>query len=101
MVLEIRLPNINSRWQARVTFAREHHVLISNNTQVRKSILMIFDSNMMQKGNGTLLLHFSKDYFAVDVDRRKYLLQTSSNRRLCTHYTGNMFYHKFSHSVVS
>ena len=50
---------------------------------------------MIQKGN------LPKDYFAADVDRSKCLLATSSNAFFCTHYVGNMIYHKFSHDDIS
>ena len=45
-----------------------------------------FDSNMIQKGNATLLQRLPKGYFAVDVDRSKCLHATSSNALFCTHY---------------
>ena len=67
------------------------------NTQLRKNY---FDSNRIQKGNATLLSHFPKDYFAADVDRSKYLHATSSKALFCTHYVGNVIYHKFSHDDV-
>ena len=60
-----------------------------------------FDSNMIQKGNTTLLQRFPKDYFAADADRSKYLHTTSSNALFCMHYVGNVIYHKFSHDDVS
>ena len=101
MVLEGRLWNINSWRQNRSELifasALQHHALISDKTQVRKKY---FDSNMIQKGNATLSRHFSKDYFAVHVDRSKCLHATSSKTLFCTHYVGNMIYHKFSHDDV-
>ena len=60
-----------------------------------------FDSNMIQNRNATLLQRFPKDYFAADVDRSKCLYATSSNALFCTHYVGNVIYHKFSHGDVS
>ena len=60
-----------------------------------------FDSNMIQKGNTTLLQCFPKDYFAADADRSKCLHMTSSNALLWMHYVGNVIYHKFSHDDVS
>ena len=78
-------------------FDQHHHMLISNNTHIKKNY---FYSNMIQKGNVTLLQHFPKDYFAVDVDRSK-CLYMSLNTLFCTHYVGNMIYHKFSNGDVS
>ena len=60
-----------------------------------------FHSNMIQKGNVTLLQRLPKDYFAADVDRNKYLHVTSSNELFCTHYVGNVICHKISHGDVS
>ena len=60
-----------------------------------------FDSNMIQKGNTTLLQHFLKGYFAAGVDRSKCLHAASSNALCCMHYVGNVIYHKFSHDDVS
>ena len=60
-----------------------------------------FDSNMIQKGNTTLLHGFPKDYFTTDADRSKCSYATSSNMLFCTHYIGNVIYHKFSHHDVS
>ena len=60
-----------------------------------------FDSNMIQKGNATLLQRFPKDYFAADIDRSKCLHATSSNALVCTHYVGNVIYHKFAPGDVS
>ena len=61
---------------------------------------MYFDSNMIQKGNVTLLQRLPNDLFAADVDK-KCLHATSSNALFCTHYVGNVIYHKFSHDDVS
>ena len=47
---------------------------------------------MIQSGNATLLQHFSKDYFAVDVEMSKCLHVTSANVLFCTHHIGNMNY---------
>ena len=45
---------------------------------------------------------FPKDYFAADVDRNKYSHAISSpNTLFCTHYVGNVIYHKFSQGDVS
>ena len=52
-------------------------------------------------GNATLLRCFPKDYLAADVDRSKCLHATSSNALFCTHYVGNVIYHKVSHGGVS
>ena len=60
-------------------------ILISDNTQVRKSY---FDSNMIQKGNETLLQRFPKDYFAADVDRSK-----------CLHESSNVVKHALLHAL--
>ena len=60
-----------------------------------------FDSDLIQEGNETLLRHFPKDFFAADIDRSKCLHAMSSNALFCTHYIGNMIYHKFSHDDVS
>ena len=60
-----------------------------------------FNSNMIQIGNVTLLQSFPKDYFAAEVDRSECLHVTSSNTLFCTHYIGNVFYHKFSYGEVS
>ena len=83
-----RLRSINSRRRSRdeliVAFARQH-----------------FESNMIEKGNATLLQRSQKEYFAADVDRSKCLHATSSNALFCTQYVGNMRYHKFSHGDVS
>ena len=58
---------------------------------------------MIEKENETLLRSFLKDYiyFAADVDRSKYLHATSSNALFCTHYTGNVIYHRSSHGDLS
>ena len=77
--------------------ARQHHVLISNKSRVKKNY---FDSNVIRKGNVTLLKRFVKDYFAADVDRSECLHATSSSALFCKHYVGNVIYHKFSHSDV-
>ena len=75
MVLEGILRSINSRRRSRgeLIFAsvRQHHALISGN--------IYFDSNMLQKGNATLLQRFPKESFAADVDRSKSLHAMSSN----------------------
>ena len=55
---------------------------------------------MIQKGNVTLLQRFPKDYFTADVDRSECLYATSSNALFCTHYVGNVIYHKLSHGDV-
>ena len=47
---------------------------------------------MIQSGNATLLQHFSKDYFAVDVKMSKYLRATLSNTIFCMLYIGNVNY---------
>ena len=60
-----------------------------------------FDSNMIQKENATLMQHFRKNCFAADVDRSKCLHATSPNAHFCTHYVGDLIFHKFSHSDVS
>ena len=60
-----------------------------------------FDSNMIQKENATLFQHFPKDFFAADVDRSKCLHAMTSNMLSCTHYVGNVIYHKFSHNDIS
>ena len=59
------------------------------------------DSNMIQKGNATLLQRFLKDYFAADADRSKCLHATSSHELFRTHLFGNVIYHSFSHDNVS
>ena len=56
---------------------------------------------MIQKGNSTLLQRFPKDSFAADVDRGKCLHAISPSALFCTHYVGNVNYHKFSHNDVS
>ena len=73
-------------------------MLISDNTQLRKNY---FDSNMIQKVNGTLLQCFLNIYLAADIDRNQCLRLTSSNSRMCSHYVGNVIYHKFSYGAVS
>ena len=49
----------------------------------------------------TLLQRFPNDFFAADTDRNKCLHATSSNALFCTHYIGNVIYHKFAHGEVS
>ena len=82
-------------------------MLISYNTQVGKKLDLDsnlieknLDSNMIQKGNVTLLRCFPKYYFAADIDRSKCLHATSSKVPICMHYVGNMIYCKFSHGDV-
>ena len=60
-----------------------------------------FDSNMIQKGNATLLQRLPKDYVAADVDRNNCSHARSSNALFCTHYVDSVFYHKFSHNDFS
>ena len=60
-----------------------------------------FDPSSIQVGTTTLLQRFLKDYFAADFDRCTCLHATSSNALLCTHYLGNVIYHKHSHDDVS
>ena len=84
MVLEGRFRCINSRRRSRIELifasGRQHHALI---------------------GDLTLLHGFPKDYFAAEADRSKCLHATSSNALFCTHYVGNVIYHKFSHDDIS
>ena len=91
--------NINSRRRSRseliFTPTRRHHALIVINHGKEN----LFDSNM--KGNATLMQRFPKDYFAVNVDRSKCLHATTSNALFCTHYVGNVIYHKISLGDVS
>ena len=81
-----------------VAFARQLHAVISAKSRSRKKY---FEFNMIQKRNATLLQRFPKHYFAADVDRSKCLHATSANALFCTHYVGNVIYHKFSHGDVS
>ena len=51
------------------------HVLITDNLPVRKNY---FSSNIVQNDNAILMLHLSKKYFEVDVDRSTFVHTTSS-----------------------
>ena len=56
---------------------------------------------MIQKGNATFLQRFPKDYFVSDIDRRKFLHETSSSALFRTHYVAKVICHKFSDGDVS
>ena len=60
-----------------------------------------FDSNMIQKGDATLLQHFLKDYFAADVDRSKCLLRRHQTRSSACTMLVTRFITNFAHDDVS